>query len=986
MDQLEASAGFVRASVGQLVSALGGPAHYLPDAPYELGDDALGCLKDLKLWIKAYDEKRNSLAVAKAIAESGLVEKDLLRIITDWEAAGRAVGAPYRICLACIELLVPLTWPVQLEGARYTAETNMQKPHVERAQRSYKRTVLTYPTGTALSSIVCIALPSIAKDRRKRNSRDEAIIRLVLYFLRNIALIDMSPTDPEGVDDGRSATIVAFGQQNIFDLVAVLASGIEDEMKTLNLALLELLFHLLKGIDPASLFKADEPKPVETVEKSWLAPEGGHRARVRASRHNRFGTMTSLVINGTNRVTISGPKAIDGTKNAIDKLDSIKTWRRHEGGGRKKEVDESPLEKPAQISKEATKVLASFVGSFLDTSFNPLFISVRKEIERESERVEEHHHVQFAFLVSWFLNAELERQRRTPNEELGFGLVAGVLDHQSLITITKLMREATESKLMTKLAYGMDAFRNILLVASEMARSTVETDREIAENMISRLFYEETTLELIAKLPGAVIKAHMVLLQGCCDLIYVTLKILETFSKQGKLFVKHKKRQHRKSKANPSSSNTKKRKAGSDGADSADEDQISDVNDDDALTHIATSAADAEREFEFARFESRFLTQNCVDMYRKVFANYAELSDQQIKRVISFFHRVFFKDQEEALLFRMDFVFLLYRCLDPVRGIPYTKSSRADVEQFMKHFVRRLVKAFKERPAYHIEILFSKMAGSLHFLKNGYDDAPRQSKKRRSDHFDAAVKKSPDDLMDDIYAEILEQHAAAAGAEPAEEEGASDAAVAEALAEKRRMKFEAAQEEMEDFIDDEEFDGDEDGLFVSKPRKQAEVVDDGPTAEELEAMMEAHDAEETAGPSGAPEAGNHLEGPTEEELEALDDIEVEATAEAGNHPEGPTEEELEALNDIEVEATAFLTETSTTSASGETKAANETLASELTDAEDSVLDQLFTDDATSPPTPAPRSPVKTAVNEEEKTADEIESGDAQLDSGIMIDV
>lgn len=88
-------------SIAHLVSALGGPDRELPDAPYVLGDDALGCLKDIKIWIKAYDEKLNRLDVARAITETGLVENDLMRIVTDWEAAGRAVGARYRIALAC---------------------------------------------------------------------------------------------------------------------------------------------------------------------------------------------------------------------------------------------------------------------------------------------------------------------------------------------------------------------------------------------------------------------------------------------------------------------------------------------------------------------------------------------------------------------------------------------------------------------------------------------------------------------------------------------------------------------------------------------------------------------------------------------------------------------------------------------------------------------------------------------------------------------
>lgn len=448
-----------------------------------------------------------------------------------------------------------------------------------------------------------------------------------------------------------------------------------------------------------------------------------------------------------------------------------------------------------------------------------LFISIRKEIERESGLVEEHHLVQFLYLISWFLNAELERQRKTPNEELGFGLIAGVLDHQSLITITKLMRQASENRQMTKLAYAMNAFKTVVLVASEMSASNIEADRDIAENMVSRLFYEETTLEMISRLPNVIRKAHMLLQQGCCDLIYVVLKILETFSKQGKLFVKQKKRR-RRSKANRQFTDTssRKRKHGSE-----DDDEDSEI-DEHPADKLARSTAASERAFEFARFESRFLTQNCVDMFCQVLSNYAELSDSQIKRVISFFHRVFFKDEQEILLFRLDFVNLLYKCLDPKRGIPASRSSREDVEQFMKHFTRRLIRNLKERPAYFVEILFTKMVGSLHFLKYGYDDVSKKKKQARK-------PLAPDyDEMEDIYQDILNQHA------QEQSKPTDDGVVANALAEKKQAARLAAEAEMADFIDDE------DNISLGSVGQTSHAVEDHhdqmPTAEELEAMME----------------------------------------------------------------------------------------------------------------------------------------------------
>jgi replication fork protection complex subunit Tof1/Swi1 len=51
---------------------------------YVLGDDAIGCLKDLRRWIRFYDEKLNRLDVQRVLAESNFVKGDILEMLADW--------------------------------------------------------------------------------------------------------------------------------------------------------------------------------------------------------------------------------------------------------------------------------------------------------------------------------------------------------------------------------------------------------------------------------------------------------------------------------------------------------------------------------------------------------------------------------------------------------------------------------------------------------------------------------------------------------------------------------------------------------------------------------------------------------------------------------------------------------------------------------------------------------------------------------------
>lgn len=66
-----------------------------------LGDDAFGCLKDLKKWLKGYDEALNRLDVARCMAEANLVGGDLLEIISSWKDEEVNDKLKFKIALAC---------------------------------------------------------------------------------------------------------------------------------------------------------------------------------------------------------------------------------------------------------------------------------------------------------------------------------------------------------------------------------------------------------------------------------------------------------------------------------------------------------------------------------------------------------------------------------------------------------------------------------------------------------------------------------------------------------------------------------------------------------------------------------------------------------------------------------------------------------------------------------------------------------------------
>ena len=61
----------------------------------------MACLKDIKKWLKLYDEKSNRLDVARCLAEANLVNGDLLQILAAWPEDATEERLAGKIALAC---------------------------------------------------------------------------------------------------------------------------------------------------------------------------------------------------------------------------------------------------------------------------------------------------------------------------------------------------------------------------------------------------------------------------------------------------------------------------------------------------------------------------------------------------------------------------------------------------------------------------------------------------------------------------------------------------------------------------------------------------------------------------------------------------------------------------------------------------------------------------------------------------------------------
>lgn len=680
---------FVQARITSLASALGGWDVILSkDAEdveqvgeYILGDDALGCLKDLKKWLKLHDENMQRYDVACSIAKVNLVEGDLLPILAipvTEEERGR-----WRIALACIELIAPLTWPLELHVDNSQRRDYCQATYLKTMQKSYARAIL-YSQQPILRNMIQIAFPSMAIPRRDRSSRDEAIIRIILYTLRNLVRLEYK--------NNRTDVITSFHKNGVFELLEIIAASI-DEFESHDIVLLEILFYTLKDIE-VSILDEQSTQPISELGQLLDIEKNNAKTRAKqmAPRHNRFGTNISIVTSENKRYTISGQAALAINDDILtDRLDATKKWRRPKTGFR--QLLKDTIGRNVFLKPEARNYIRQFLSSYIASAFNIHFLHMCRAFEREDQRCLHLHKAMFLYVLGKILQIFEVTQSMDD-----IGLVGIAFEPRILILLSKFMREAYDLKQWFEVQQDLDCLKSILLIIRKMSDSDMTEVQEISYSVQANLFYEGSTLELVIQSVRYYRNQGIDYLNTITDVAYILLKSLERYAKSNDhIFI----RSRRRMKDNP---------------------EHSDDNSDTESTEQLGERFQ-ERAFEFTKFERQFINENCIITYFKFLQNYRELSPDQIKRVIAFFHRVFVKNHQRAIMYRMDICLLFcYMAHDKI-NFPSSNPVYNETMTFIRYYVSKLVQSLHDSPSLHVEILFSKIPGNdqLYFLDHGYE-------------------------------------------------------------------------------------------------------------------------------------------------------------------------------------------------------------------------------------------------------------------------
>lgn len=716
----------LKAHISTLVSALGGPDRSTEDNRYKLGDNALAVLKDLKKWLK-FDKMSNKWDVALACGETGLVINDLMRILYQWETSyingeifkGNKLYND-RIANLCLELLVPLTWPLQLVAHESSLNqvTNFQR--LKNYQLQYKKDILDFQGGAVLKAVIRILIPIISLSKYKRSTRDNSILNLGLLFYRNILSIEPGqnefkskktsskeqrlnselPADVKLEDISVDLVIKVFDKNKVLRLFLTIFSGLGSEFddKIFSKSCLECVFYLFKGIDPAVLLEtaAEQQQSQGSELKDLLAKESKLKSKFvkeTGSRHSRFGSLLSINTQETGRLTVSGQKALMSTEKTMERLNDVKKWNssKRRVVGDPEELN-SWEESTEHLSKDAKESLGQFMNDFIDGGFNQFVILIRKRLSSDGEdssfvRV---YAVQYCLVLAFCLKFERLRKLKPGPKELDeeseYGLVASVLLEDNIRLLKVIWKEQIELKDISVAQGSCVVFKEILLLLNSMAASKVQKDVDISANAKKRIFIDDELLNSFVSMSKLAHNRNLKFISSMVELLDISFRILERISKDESMVIVNK------------------------GKQAADDEE-------------ARERRLKIKEFDFNTYFLRFNNENTINSYMRVLQNYDKVNSNHIKISLKFLHKIFFKFKQPMLLFRMDFLLLMYKMIDDS-----SVAAQKEVQQFFKYYMKSLRYHLERTPSLYVELLFPKLRDSIGYLETGERQVEEKNK------------------------------------------------------------------------------------------------------------------------------------------------------------------------------------------------------------------------------------------------------------------
>lgn len=711
-----------------LCSAIGGLEEIkLPDGSvgqvYCPGDEALACLKDLKKAVRI-DSQNNEKTVLNALVEYNLVETDLVPLILSFQKERNEVA--FRFILACVELLVPMTWPTDKSLDDEDEEQAKEDPNLMNIYRKYKLDLLR---PGVFETILALIMKSVRIPERDRSIIDQSTIRLALYLFRNLTAIpDLNTSQSASMEQLKlsrlqETLLIRYYEADVIEFLLTIASNSDKNQANgseWNMLVLESIYNIVNRVNPKDIILYRISDGLERADLSHLSSKLSsllteesrkkkQKTQYTPSRHNRFGGTYTLDWDGKKRVS---HKQVAGFADPSLIIEGDKGVNRV---GLKRKLEDTSSTRDIYQNGKSIMYLKLTAQSFIQSCFNVFYTSIMKDMQREDFKIVKQDYSRYFYTMKWFLEyhgyeeeATAKRKSSTlyiptmtddvdhDNKDFTFGYVAAALDLKAILFCLRHVRAKLDSKEWFDVQMATDCFGQMLVSVGIMARSNEEEYKNVAEHIQSNLFYEQSHLDLLVEVLKSYSRQSFGYLRSAIRVTHVLLKSLDAYL-LGKKMVFVRRVPKPKAKKKASATEEEEPLITDNVEESEDEETVRD-----------RQAEYKEHAFHIDNFEKKYASVDVIRVYCTLLEEYMDLKPIDMDCITFMFHRLLVKKKQYFLFWKIHVLELFNRILQDSHRLPKTAASKGLVK-FITYSTYQFFKAAKQYPLLFVEALIPNM-------------------------------------------------------------------------------------------------------------------------------------------------------------------------------------------------------------------------------------------------------------------------------------
>ncbi|ORX69320.1 timeless-domain-containing protein [Anaeromyces robustus] len=678
---------------------------------YVIGDECYDCLKDLKKFLRQ-DDSNVEKHVSRSLGSWMIVQKDLIPILVEYKHDDK-------IAMAVVEVLVPLTWPIELTVEEIKTK-NQDFPSQLEYLAAYKEAIIS---SDALDSLFELIIKPLSIPFRERNYKETALIRLIFTLIRNLLCIkDKEASVLTSTDKLRRSTlqerlVVKLQKSHFIELLLSFAGSLDEtEYVEWNLLILEIFYYMFLGRDPEEILSSKNIGLSKKVTELLQKEQRMHNIDLRKkySRHSRFGGSFAIELDNGKKLNVIQNNAINLTMDEI--LD-------HNKKNKPKIIknDEKYLYTKRITDEKARTIFKSTVNSFIENCFNTFYISIKKDFDMQRTKVREKDYIRFIWMLSFILKYRIYAYEKASEEEkikFSFDSINSILNVKGLLFIVYRLKLYQDEKKWQEIGLTLYCLKYVLITLDNMNDSNDENYKEASKNLQHNLYYEEETLNIIISLCRnyKTRNSNKHFLRNLIETIHILLKMLEKFSEENKYLYTRKQK-------------TIKKKNDGDESNTADDEEI-------------IQKKYYEHEFHFSNVEQRFASDSIINTYLYCLEDYQTLKESTIHQITKMFYRIAIKCGLEPMFYKLSVLELFNRILSHKEILPNSQAFK-ELYEFINYIVNSFFIYLEKDPMLSISILFQKSKKDCLEIKYGseyYETTKKQAEKKFDSDDEIEVK------------------------------------------------------------------------------------------------------------------------------------------------------------------------------------------------------------------------------------------------------